>query len=435
MDTEVKDPAETPVLLDGSSGKNPDLQDNQIDPKAGGLEITSDVGSTEAVELNELQGDPSKGTLRHLSLFGDNSDVEATNAEEDVEQLVSKKLELNEEARESKKERLKKQRSLRFTIGELHESPQNVNFLDPVDAELQDMIEVGDSAISTPYISEDSEEAFSLRIQRSNASTGTAVEIDTGRFVDPLTGEDIPILAAQTKTKNSYLLASVSMDLSYVDNIVMTTEQHLESLILSVLGNKSEYLRRITERELKLMRKKRDEISDARLNLITRKHTLGKIREKIGRLEKINEDICMEDFISIQNQVSALNKKIEERNIELKRLRVNYHSELHMTHHNREKSIAIACKLEEHNLQLQKTIEAQRVLRERLYKAKMERSRIRKQHSDLTFQGGILTMPALMHDFDDTVEKVKTKQVTINEMKETVVRLTQRISALETRCL
>lgn len=119
----------------------------------------------------------------------------------------------------------------------------------------------------------------------------------------------------------------------------------------------------------------------------------------------------------------------------MKRLRFNYHSELHMTHHNREKSLVIACKLKEHKEQLQETKDAQRVLRERLYKAKMERSRIRKQHSDLTFQGGILTMPALMHDFDDTVEKVKTKQATIIEMKETVVRLTQRISALETRCL
>lgn len=106
-----------------------------------------------------------------------------------------------------------------------------------------------------------------------------------------------------------------------------------------------------------------------------------------------------------------------------------------MTHHNREKSVAIACKLKEYNLTLQKTMEAQRVLRERLYKAKVERARIRKQHSDLTFQGGLLAMPALMHDYDDTMDKINTKHASINEMKETIVRLTQRIAFLETRCL
>jgi len=119
----------------------------------------------------------------------------------------------------------------------------------------------------------------------------------------------------------------------------------------------------------------------------------------------------------------------------LKKFRLNYHNELHLTQHNREKSFALAKKLEQHNLRLRKKLETQRVLRERLYKAKMERARIRKHHSDLSFQGGLLSLPALMLDYDDTVEKVKSKQNCITEMKETVVRLSKRIFDLESRSL
>ncbi|XP_060648846.1 uncharacterized protein LOC132786351 [Drosophila nasuta] len=240
---------------------------------------------------------------------------------------------------------------------------------------------------------------------------------------------------AKTKTKSSYLLGSVMMDLSYIDNIGRQSEEHLELVMLSILGKRSDYLYRVTERELKLMREKRNELSDTRRFLITRKHTLGRIKEKLAKLEKINDELVMDDFISIQNQVTAINKKIEERNVELKRLRFTYHSELHIAQHNRERSIAMASKLKEHSRKLSKKLEIQRSLRERLYNAKMERSRLRKKHVDLTYQGGLLAMPALMHDYDETVEKVRTKQALVQEMKETIARLTQRIADYNTHCL
>jgi len=91
----------------------------------------------------------------------------------------------------------------------------------------------------------------------------------------------------------------------------------------------------------------------------------------------------------------------------LKKLRLNYHNELHLTQHNRDKSLTLAETLKQHNLNLRKKLKTQRVLRERLYKAKMERERIRKRHSE--------------------------KRITVNELKETISHLNEQISVFEAR--
>lgn len=85
-------------------------------------------------------------------------------------------------------------------------------------------------------------------------------------------------VAKETKKKVSYLMASVLMDLTYVENIERDTEEHLENVIVETINRKnSEHLQKVAEREIRLMNKKRDEMSDVRLALITRKHTLARI--------------------------------------------------------------------------------------------------------------------------------------------------------------
>lgn len=140
-------------------------------------------------------------------------------------------------------------------------------------------------------------------------------------------------VAKETKRKVSYLMSSVLMDITYVQNIMMDTEEHFENIILNSIGKRSEYLYKVAERELKLIEKKRNEISDERVFLITRKHTLARIThvslkiyftfslllsiyiplclQKINKLQKIDDDIYMDDFIAVQNQVVALDKKVD----------------------------------------------------------------------------------------------------------------------------
>ncbi|ALC41132.1 CG4714 [Drosophila busckii] len=264
----------------------------------------------------------------------------------------------------------------------------------------------------------------------------TASEVEHTRYKQALVLVDHNMkLAAEAKKKNAYLMSSVLMDLQYVQNIAFHSEEHLEETIMRTLVvNNSDHLRRLVEMELKRMNLKRNEISDTRLFLITRKHTLARITDKIKKLEQINEDLCIDDFIAIQNQVVALDKKIEERNNDLKKLRYNYHTELHLTQHNREKALSLVKKLDHNKFKLRQQRTIQRNLRESLYQAKLNRGRMRKQHSDLSFQGGLLSMPALMHDYDVTVAKVEAKQLKLRELRENCKRVKMRITELETRC-
>ncbi|KAM8705993.1 hypothetical protein ACLKA7_010314 [Drosophila subpalustris] len=224
------------------------------------------------------------------------------------------------------------------------------------------------------------------------------------------------------------------MDLAYAQSISYYSELHFARKVLATLGHKSDYIRRITERELRLMSDKRNEVSDTRLRLIVGKHTLGRIGEKIYKLQQINEDISLDDYLSIQNQNGQLEKKIEERNADLKKIRDQYHSDLHINQHCRERSHAIHSMLKLRQHKLLEALKIQKQLRESLNKAKMERRRIRNLHSDLAYHGGLLGVPSLMHDYDATMEKLNAKRAVVNDLRTTVSRLTQRISDLEASC-
>lgn len=49
-------------------------------------------------------------------------------------------------------------------------------------------------------------------------------------------------------------------------------------------------------------------------------------------------------------------------------------------------------------------------VKSKLVRLKMERQRMRRELNDLTYRGGILAMPALMRDYDRTVEYVEKKE-------------------------
>ncbi|EDW08654.1 uncharacterized protein LOC6578816 [Drosophila mojavensis] len=242
-------------------------------------------------------------------------------------------------------------------------------------------------------------------------------------------------VAAATKRRTAFLMSSVSMDLSYILNIVMGTEEHFDDLVTKTLTtNRSEYMKHVVERELRYMSQKRYEISDTRLFLITRKHTLGRMADRIKKLETINEDICMDDFITIQNQVVALTKKMEERNSDIKRMSQMHYSELHQLQHNREKAKILRSKFKIcESLLLDKQMEEDS-LRGTLCAVKLERNKIRKDYSDLSYRGGLMAMPALMYDFDETVNKIKIKKASIDELKESIKKISQRVAEFEARC-
>lgn len=85
--------------------------------------------------------------------------------------------------------------------------------------------------------------------------------------------------AAEAKKKNAYLMSSVMMDLMHIQNLNIDIEEHLDTVFRNTFALKSEGFRKHVEREMRHMQNTRYEISDVRLALITRKHTLGIIKE------------------------------------------------------------------------------------------------------------------------------------------------------------
>ncbi|EDX06907.1 uncharacterized protein LOC6734293 [Drosophila simulans] len=238
------------------------------------------------------------------------------------------------------------------------------------------------------------------------------------------------------KHKHAIQMNRVILDLHSAQSVASITEERLEHLFREhLVRSDSDNLRRLVDRELRMMTAKRNEISDSRLFLITRKHTLGRIMGKIKELDTLSETLSIEDFLAVQNNVFALQKKIEERNTDLKRMRTQFLMDVHLTRHNREKALALAENFELSKMRLRSAIKNQRVLRRRLYEVKLERKKMRQQSKDMTFHGGILAMPSLMYDYDNTVERLKEKRETVAKLKETMKSLQRRLSCVEGRSI
>ncbi|BFG05316.1 uncharacterized protein DMAD_04073 [Drosophila madeirensis] len=237
---------------------------------------------------------------------------------------------------------------------------------------------------------------------------------------------------ATAKQMSSFLMSKVYLQLYHAQANATCSETHLEQTVRHYLSARdSEPIKRLVDRGLRLMAVKRNEISDTRLVLITMKHTLGRLANKIKQLERVGEDLSINDFISIQNQVVTMDKKIEERNIELKKLRCKYQVDLHLIQHNREKALALADKLQQSKAALHKLLDKQHEMREKLYRVKVNHTKLRKQQKDLSCQGGILTMPSLMYEYDNTVEGLQVKRGSVFKLRETMKNLNRRIQEYE----
>lgn len=120
-----------------------------------------------------------------------------------------------------------------------------------------------------------------------------------------------------------------------------------------------------------------------------------------------------------------------EKNNELRKLRANYDMDLHLTQHNRDKTLSLEFRLREAKQKFRDIQKKQRKLREQIYKGKVKRNKFRKEIADVVYAGGLLTMPLLMHDYDETVEEISSLQAKVKEMKETMHSMNKKIADYE----
>lgn len=116
-------------------------------------------------------------------------------------------------------------------------------------------------------------------------------------------------------------------------------------------------------------------------------------------------------------------------------MRLDYHAALHQTQHIHEKSLAIITKLAKCQIKLADMEKQEEKLIESLREAKTVHMDLRKKHTELSYQGGLLFMPSLLHDFDDSVDKVNNKKASIIELKIAIKQTSQRVVELESQCV
>lgn len=115
-------------------------------------------------------------------------------------------------------------------------------------------------------------------------------------------------------------------------------------------------------------------------------------------------------------------------------MRQLHHSELHQLQHNREKAKILRAKFKIcQSLLWDKQMEEDSI-RGTLCALKLERNKIRKDYSELSYRGGLMVLPALMYDFDETVNKINKKKASIDELRESIKKLSQRVAEFEARC-
>ncbi|XP_060666249.1 uncharacterized protein LOC132798413 [Drosophila nasuta] len=258
-------------------------------------------------------------------------------------------------------------------------------------------------------------------------------QVEHKRYMDALKLLDhLKKKTEETKRTNSEVLASVKLDMEFVSNIALSSVEALENRMREILIRKdAEILPRIVENELRRMQQMRNEVSDSRLWLITRQHTLGRLVERKRKFDQITEELTMDTYLMAQRDVTALGTKVEERNYDLNRMRDRCTKHMHQLAFIREKTSLSLATLMRKSMELNEKLKKREGLRDVLLKLKLKRARLKNQQSDLHEKCGILHKPALLYDFDATVEFIETKREAVAKLKQTMQDLETRIAGLE----
>ncbi|XP_067633961.1 cilia- and flagella-associated protein 184-like [Eurosta solidaginis] len=211
--------------------------------------------------------------------------------------------------------------------------------------------------------------------------------------------------------------------------------EELEQLVRKTFAYHGEHLSTVANSLLRSMSKLREEVSAVRYALIKNQHTNATLMEQLKNLEDLGNNLHLRDYENLQTEVQALDKKIEERNVDLKKSRTRCNSKVHIMGHLKEKQAMLRNKVQIQRLFLSDLLEQKQIARESVFKAKTARKKIREDIKELSFQCGLLDKPALMLDYDVTVNEVKKATVRVEALRHKHDDILRKIEKLEGKCL
>ncbi|XP_004536002.1 kinesin-like protein KIF20B [Ceratitis capitata] len=195
-------------------------------------------------------------------------------------------------------------------------------------------------------------------------------------------------------------------------------------------GRYDERLRIITI-YLKKMANVRKELSEARLEFIKKQHAYADLKERLNKIQDIGNGLKLYQYENLQNEVMQLGKKVDERDTELAKARNIQQLDTHINTHLRERTLMLRNQLAVQKMTYKTLLKESQDTRRHLYKQKQVRSHIRKEMREHAFQGGILSKPTLMLDYDQTEDQILQKREIVEGLRSQYSKLVEKIAYYE----
>ncbi|KNC25111.1 hypothetical protein FF38_07797 [Lucilia cuprina] len=242
------------------------------------------------------------------------------------------------------------------------------------------------------------------------------------------------LLAKAADDSTTCKVKRIRTELENAKQKVNTEVLMFESLVkMNLVRETSPQWNTLIDLLLRRMAKYRTEVSEVRYRMITRQDMHALLLEKLTKLEDLGNGLTIKDYDHIQTENQALGKKIEERNIDLKKLYLRSRNSLHLLAHFREKKTILCNVMATQRSALYEFYEERRSLRKYIYELKLKRSRLRQEINELSIRGGLIDKPALMYDYDQTMERLRELHEIVNRLRITLDTIQQRIQKLEKR--
>uniref|UniRef100_A0A1A9X4U7 DUF4201 domain-containing protein n=1 Tax=Glossina brevipalpis TaxID=37001 RepID=A0A1A9X4U7_9MUSC len=248
--------------------------------------------------------------------------------------------------------------------------------------------------------------------------------------LDELLGKESEVISL-TKSKEIEL----TEQLAELEHKAKDEVEKLENLIKHTLNpNNSARIGNVVNTSVQRMDETRNEISKIRFRMILEQHKYASLVEKLRKLEDFGNNLSMGGFENMHTETLSLAKKLEERTVDLNRLRSRCHTDIHTMAHLKEREKMVRDTIANQKTVLEAKYFEKEALRERIVELKIQRTRVRKEIRELSFKSGLLDKPSLLQDYHHTEEYLENLQKRVKKMRLTTKQLTKKIEFLEKLC-
>ncbi|KAH8366411.1 hypothetical protein KR084_004507 [Drosophila pseudotakahashii] len=188
-----------------------------------------------------------------------------------------------------------------------------------------------------------------------------------------------------------------------------------------------DHLKQVIDDLFRNMNTVRDEMSHMRGELIYIQHRLQALKNKSEKLENLGNGLRVLEYISNQGSNYALKQKLEDRDLELKRLRERQIHAFHAMAHWMNKKKMNEELLFKMKSKLKTQEQLKKDLRDSLFKEMVQHKLLKKRTTKLKEAGCLMHYPDLLRDYDETENHLGTKRVVVRKLRLEHKRLEQKI--------